>query len=278
MGLRVASLNSGSNGNCYYVGTDEESVLIDAGISCRETERRMKRLGLNIKKVKAIFITHEHADHIKGAARLSKRHSLPVYVTPATLLERGIGVKREWVVPLKAWAPVTIGGLTITGFPKRHDAADPLSFIVSGDNVNVGIFTDVGFACENVISHFGKCHAAFLEANYDEHMLATGRYPLMLKERIRGGYGHLSNNEAARLFIDHRPPFMSHVFLSHLSQNNNTPDIVESLFTGIAGKTRVVIASRHKESEVYTISPDPIPSGRMLHTSRKHSGQLSLFS
>lgn len=279
MSLQVASLNSGSNGNCYYIGNHEESVLVDAGISCRETERRMKRLGLSMKHVKAIFITHEHADHVKGAGRLSKKYRLPVYVTPGTVLGGGVGVKPEWTVSFKAFEPVRIGDLSITAFPKRHDAADPHSFIVADAAVRVGVFTDIGYACENVTRYFGQCHAAFLETNYDDDMLTRGSYPQVLKERIRGGYGHLSNDEAARLFMDHRPAFMSHVFLSHLSQNNNKPEIAEKLFRSIAGRTSVVVASRHRETEVFTIMDGFCNDNRIvrpLPVSLKQM-QLSLF-
>lgn len=279
MSLQVASLNSGSNGNCYYIGNHEESVFIDAGISCRETERRMKRLGLSMKKVKAIFITHEHSDHVKGAGRLSKKYKLPVYVTPGTVLGGGVGVKPEWTVSFRPFEPIRIGDLSVTAFPKRHDAADPHSFIVADAEVQVGVFTDIGYACENVTRHFSGCHAAFLETNYDDDMLTRGSYPLPLKERIRGGYGHLSNDEAARLFMDHRPPFMSHVFLSHLSQNNNKPEIAENLFRSIAGPTSVVVASRHRETEVYTIENGFYNDSRIVHPLPRspREMQLSLF-
>src|SRR5688572_11851614 len=125
MSLFTASLNSGSNGNCYYVANHHEAVLIDAGISCREVEIRMKRLNLSMKKVKAIFITHEHTDHVKGVAGISKKYKLPVYVTPTTFQHRRLRVKDHLVFPFKAYEPVTIGRLTVTGFPKFHDAIDP---------------------------------------------------------------------------------------------------------------------------------------------------------
>lgn len=253
MSLFVASLNSGSNGNCYYVGNHHEAVLIDAGISCRETELRMNRLNLSMRKVKAIFVSHEHSDHIKGVAGISKKYKLPVYVTPSTLQHRGLRVKKHLIFPFKAHEPVSIGKLTVTGFPKFHDATDPHSFTISNDVVKVGVFTDLGIACDNVVHHFKQCHAAFLEANYDDHMLETGPYPLHLKNRIRSDKGHLSNTQALELFNQHRPAFMSHLFLSHLSRENNTPILVERLFKSVAGDTNIVIASRYRETKVFHI-------------------------
>jgi len=193
--------------------------LIDGGISCRETERRLKRLQLSIKKVKAIFVTHEHSDHVYGVSQLSKKYQLPVYITAGTLHDGRLKLKENLILPFRAYEPITIGNLSVTAFPKFHDASDPHSFVVSSSSVKVGIFTDIGLPCEHVIRHFEQCHAAFLEANYDEQMLDTGKYPLYLKNRIRDGHGHLSNKQAFQLFLDHKPPFMSHLFLSHLSNN-----------------------------------------------------------
>lgn len=253
MSLYISSLNSGSNGNCYYIGNSDEAILVDAGISCRETERRMDRLGLSMRKVKAIFITHEHSDHISGVTKLSKRHQLPVYITQPTLENGALRIQEHLVRSFKAYEPITIGKLTITGFPKFHDACDPHSFIVAGNSVKIGVFTDIGLACDHVTNHFAQCNAAFLEANYDEDMLNTGRYPYFLKDRIRGGKGHLSNSQALQLFLRHKPAFMSHLFLSHLSHDNNRPELVKDLFTKKAGKTEIIIASRYEETRVYHI-------------------------
>jgi phosphoribosyl 1,2-cyclic phosphodiesterase len=251
--LSIASLNSGSNGNCYYIGNANEGILVDAGISCRETERRLKHLGLSIKMVKAIFITHEHSDHIHGLPKIIKRHFLPVYMTPLTKSNLRQGWREIPSHPIKAFEPITIGGLMITPIPKFHDAVDPHSFVVTYKDVNVGVFTDTGRHCENLVKSFGQCHAAFLESNYDEVMLETGGYPQHLKDRIRKGFGHLSNNEALQLFLNHKPAFMSHLILSHLSANNNKPEIVDKMFSSVAGEIEIIIASRKKETKLYHI-------------------------
>jgi phosphoribosyl 1,2-cyclic phosphodiesterase len=187
MALFITSLNSGSNGNCYYIGNDTEAVLVDAGISCRETEKRMRQLDLSMNKVKAIFVSHEHSDHIRGIAGLAGKYHLPVYISSDTLRHCTVPVKNELVNDLQPHIPVTIGLLSITAFPKHHDAVDPHSFVISSNGVTIGVFTDIGTSCEHVIKYFGQCHAAFLEANYDEQMLENGRYPLVLKRRIREG-------------------------------------------------------------------------------------------
>ena len=255
MSLYIASLNSGSNGNAYYVGNENEAVLIDAGISCREIEKRMKQLGLPVKNLQAVFVSHEHGDHIKGVTTLANRHSLPVYITAKTAAG-GPHLIRHLSRPFTHGEAVTVGKLSVIPFSKKHDAADPHSFMVSYQSVNVGIFTDIGIACDNVVHYFRQCHAAFLEANYDEGMLEQGRYPLHLKNRIRGGHGHLSNRQALDLFIQHRPPALSHLLLSHLSKENNDPLLVENLFSTHAQDTKIIVASRYKASEVYYITAD----------------------
>ncbi len=276
MSLFVSSLNSGSNGNCYYIGNGREAVLIDAGISCRETERRMKRLDLSMRMVKAIFITHEHTDHIYGVSKLSKKYELPVYITEPTRNNNRLHLQQHLPVSFHAYKPVSVGGLTVTAFPKFHDAADPHSFIVSGNGAQVGIFTDIGRPCEHLIAHFRQCHAAFLESNYDEEMLETGGYPQRLKNRIRGGSGHLSNAQALELFTRHRSPQLSHLFLVHLSANNNCPQLAQDMFNAVAGKTKIILAPRTQETAVYRITATPAHIERAIK-SNVAKRQLSLF-
>lgn len=273
MSLFITSLNSGSNGNCYYVGNEREAILVDAGISCRETETRMKRLGLSMHKVKAIFISHEHSDHIRGVSVLAKKYHLPVYITPLTYTHGGLFLDEDRVIPFEAHQTVIIGDIHITAFPKFHDAADPHSFIITCNDIKVGVFTDIGSVCDHVIVHFKQCHAAFLEANYDDGLLENGNYPFHLKRRIRGGKGHLSNIQALELFTAHRSPNLSHLFLSHLSKDNNCPTLVHNLFSTHAGETEIVVASRFVETPVYHIGG--LKTG--IATSEVGTLQFSLF-
>lgn len=255
MSLFFTSLNSGSNGNCYYVGNDSDAVLIDIGLSCRETEKRLKALDLQVKNIKAIFISHEHGDHIKGVSVFANKYNIPVYITPLTA-KHGPRLIGHITKPFKADEPVIIGTLSVTAFAKQHDAIDPHSFVVQYNGVTVGVFTDIGDNCKQVINYFKLCNACFLESNYDEVLLENGKYPIHLKNRIRGGEGHLSNRKALELFIEHRPAFMSHLILSHLSKENNTPQLVKELFSAHAGNTEIIVASRYEASAVFAITPD----------------------
>jgi phosphoribosyl 1,2-cyclic phosphodiesterase len=274
MSLFITSLNSGSNGNCYYVGNNEEAVLVDAGISCRETDKRMARLGLSMLKVKAIFISHEHSDHIRGVEVLSKKYQLPVYITEGTRVSGRLKISPELLRSFEAYEDIQVGGLTIVPFRKYHDAADPYSFTISGNGVNVGVYTDIGAPCDHLVRHFKDCHAAFLEANYDTEMLEGGNYPFYLKKRISGGQGHLSNHQALELFTTHRSEALSLLLLSHLSKNNNKPELVQELFIPHAGNTTIVVASRYEESPVYHVTAAPV--GKQS-TAKLKTEQMSLF-
>jgi phosphoribosyl 1,2-cyclic phosphodiesterase len=260
MPLYFASINSGSNGNCYYVGNNSHAVLVDAGISCRETERRMQRQGLSLKNVRALFISHEHSDHIRGVEVISRKFNIPVYITEQTLNASRLNIKPSLLRPFKPGNTVDVEGLVVKSFAKSHDASDPNSFIISHEHLHVGVFTDIGYACDEVKSHFNLCHAAFLEANYDEVMLTEGSYPYYLKKRISSDKGHLSNHQALEIFMNHRSPFLSHVLLSHLSRENNSPQLVKKLFDRHANGVFVEVASRDYETGVFSIGEVPVMS------------------
>jgi phosphoribosyl 1,2-cyclic phosphodiesterase len=278
MALYITSLNSGSNANCYYIGNRDEAVLIDAGLSCRETEKRMKRLGLSMSTVKALFVSHEHSDHITGIPGLSKRYQLPVYITKATLDNSRIPVEPHLISSFQHGKPVSIGRLEITGFRKSHDASDPHSFMVSGNHINIGVITDIGYPCKEVIRYFKQCHAAFLESNYCADMLENGSYPYYLKKRISGDEGHLSNTQALELFRNYKSKELSHLILSHLSKNNNKPELVDQLFNEQAGTTKIIVASRYEETPVYCIERCSVAAGKIVIRKPQHNQtQLSLF-
>ncbi len=260
MALYFASINSGSNGNCYYVGNDKDAVIVDAGLSCREIERRMNRLSLDLAKVRGVFVSHEHTDHIRGVETLVNKYNLPLFISKDTFNFSRLKVKKERVVYIEPNSPIVLGSLQIFPFTKMHDAADPYSFTISSLDKTVGVFTDIGTVCDNLIHHFKQCHAAFLEANYDDLMLDNGGYPYHLKMRIKGEKGHLSNEQALELFSKHKHSKLSHLILSHLSKNNNNTDLVYNLFTSalVANGVEIVVASRFEESVLYSIST-PIP-------------------
>lgn len=254
MSVTVASLNSGSNGNCYYIGNEQEAILIDAGISCRETEKRMKHLGLELSKLKAIFISHEHNDHILGLDVLARKYSIPIYITPKTLNGMRGNFLSHKIHSFNDGEILNIGEIAIKPFSKKHDAADPHSFFIECNGVPVGVFTDIGSPCEKLKHHFKQCHVAFLEANYDEEMLLNSRYPQHLKQRIHGDFGHLSNKQALEVFLENRNDHLSHLILSHLSKENNHPTIVEQLFKSHAGNSEIIVASRSAASALLHFS------------------------
>lgn len=258
MALFFSSINSGSNGNCYYVGNKNEAILVDAGVACRTIERRMKKLQLDLLKVKAIFVSHEHSDHIKGVPVLSEKYNIPVFITPRTLDHSGMMIHENRVRHFADGETVSIGDLQVCAFSKKHDACDPHSFVIRQNELQVGVFTDIGEPCNNLKKWFSGCHAAFLESNYDDEMLGNSQYPEFLKRRISGGNGHLSNLKALKVFCDHRSAFMTYLILSHLSNNNNTPELAAQIFSKHAGKVKVVVASRHEETPVFCVSEETI--------------------
>lgn len=272
MNLQIASLNSGSNGNCYYIGNEDDAVLIDIGLSLRETEIRMKQMGLSLQKVRAIFISHEHTDHIRGLSTVANKYKIPIYITPETA-KGGPKLIRHLSNSFTENQPIYVGRqnsadnqIMVTPFRKEHDAADPHSFVVSYQGIHIGVITDIGIACDRVSHYFQQCHAAFLESNYDEVMLRNGRYSQPLKDRITNGQGHISNRQALELFRNYRPRNMSHLLLSHLSNENNHPDLALQSFLPHANETEVLIASRYGPSPVITISPETRHSLEHLKT------------
>jgi phosphoribosyl 1,2-cyclic phosphodiesterase len=276
MSLFIASINSGSNANCYYIANDTEAILVDTGLSLRETEKRMTLLGLSMDKVKAIFISHEHSDHITGLPAISKKYQLPVFITDATYKNSNLPVEEHLLTDFDAGKPIAIDGLTVTPFRKHHDAADPYSFIITNKGTTVGVLTDIGFACKQTLKYFAQCHAVFLEANYCEEMLENGNYPYHLKNRISSDSGHLSNRQALELFQQYKSPDLQLLILSHLSKNNNSPDTAAAVFAPHAGSTKVVVASRYEASPVYEIR-GTVRVMDKRKVGRKNENQLSLF-
>lgn len=273
MSLSFASLNSGSNGNCYYLGNEQDAILIDAGLSCKETEKRMKELGLSLHRIKAIFISHEHIDHIKGVEVLAKKYTIPVYITPSTFENSRCPIPKEQVIWMNNDQKTDIGNIKVKAFSKKHDAADPTSFVVECNGIKVGVFTDIGQVCKNVMVHFKQCDAVFLEANYDREMLMNGHYPYTLKTRISGGDGHLSNDEALDLFVNHRTSKLKYLLLSHLSKENNDPDLVKKLFELNTTNTEIIIASRYAPSLIYEVIHPSIKKTKI----KTNIKQLTLF-
>jgi phosphoribosyl 1,2-cyclic phosphodiesterase len=251
--LEICALASGSNGNCYYIGNEKDAVLIDAGISCRQILKRMAEKELNPMKIKAAVISHEHSDHVRGARVLAKKLKIPVHLTAKTFLATYKNMQPAWPRFFEPGQAISIGEFQIHTFLKNHDASEPCSFRIEYAGRNVGVFTDIGEPCENVLFQFGLCDAVFLESNYDEEMLRTGSYPDFLKQRVASSYGHLSNVQALKLLEENAGTQLKCVFLSHLSAENNTPETAMATHQPLFDRFKVRLTSRYGPTEVFVL-------------------------
>jgi len=256
--LKIASIASGSNGNCYYLENDNDAILVDAGISTKKIVERMANLGLSMSKVRGVFISHEHTDHVLGVNVLSRKYSVPVFMTQKTYSSYGKIIKDSLINFFSPGKQVKLGKIQVNTFLKSHDAAEPCSFLVSVEKRNVAVMTDIGLKCSNVIDHIKNADAIFLESNYDDHMLQKGPYPAFLKARISSELGHLSNTQAGMIALEHASSRLKYIFLSHLSENNNTPELAFNTFNNFIKqrkdlKPELFVASRYKESSLVSL-------------------------
>lgn len=249
--MKYCALASGSNGNCYYLANGEDAVLIDVGINAKQVELRMTNLGIVPSTIKAIFITHEHTDHIRGLAVFCKRYQVPVYMTAGSYHGSRLQLPEYLLHIINSDQMVKIGALMICGVPKYHDAEDPCSFVVSNGEVNVAVLTDIGRVCDNVKRVVSEADVLLLEANYDEELLNSGSYPYFLKNRIQDGWGHLANHTALQTVLTYRKRRLRHLILGHLSGQNNSVELVYKTFAPHFGGTKLSIATRFQETELF---------------------------
>ena len=248
--MEFYTLASGSGGNCSLVRTEKEVLLFDVGISCRRIERSLDHLGLSLGEVSAVFITHEHADHISGLDALSRKCAAPIYAScgsARTLPER--------VIPFTAGDSFALESCTERSFATSHDAAEPVGYRIDGTDGSLGILTDTGYVTEAAADALLGVDMLLLEANHDVELLQSGPYPDFLKRRILGARGHLSNADAAEFAIRAVGGGANDIILAHISEENNTPELAEytiiralesaDYFAGIR------IAPRNELSEVH---------------------------
>lgn len=238
--MRICTLASGSKGNSIYISNGDTSILIDAGLSGVEIERRLKSKNIPIASIDAIVVSHEHADHIQGVGVLSRRHDLPVYLSPQTAetASAQLGKIRQ-VRHFSCGMDFTVNTLTIRPFSISHDASDPSGFTIGSNSKKIGIATDLGIATAMVKNHLKDCRCLVLEANHDLRMLEQGPYPWPLKQRIKGRTGHLSNESSRELLMEILHEGLSHVILGHLSETNNTPEKALRVVTEQLNDTRL---------------------------------------
>lgn len=223
--MRLYILGSGSRGNCCAVEADGAAILLDAGFSAREIERRAETAGLDLARVRAIALTHEHGDHACGAPRLAQRLSVPVLTAAGTWERLAPGMGRATHRPVGLRATVELGPFRIEACPTSHDAADPVALAVrTPDGTGVGVAYDLGRPTAAVRYLLRNLTALVLEANHDEVQLRTSGYPPVVQRRIAGSGGHLSNRAAAELLAELHHPDLAVVVLAHLSQRCNSAD------------------------------------------------------
>ena len=229
--LQYMSLASGSSGNCCYVGTDDYGILIDAGISARNIKKALKDNNIPMEKIVALCITHDHADHVKAVGVISDTYGLPVYATER--VHEGIAHNycvRKKVNPanmriIEPGAEISLDGFSVTPFRVPHDSHENMGYIIRRDGVTFTLMTDIGHVTDEMAAVIGMSDYLVIESNYDEDMLWTGVYPEYLKKRVSGGNGHLSNKLCAKAIVDNAGERLRRVWLCHLSEENNHPEL-----------------------------------------------------
>ncbi|MBQ9236908.1 MAG: MBL fold metallo-hydrolase [Prevotella sp.] len=227
--LKFLSVGSGSSGNCYYLQTANDAMLIDSGVGIRTIKKYLHDYGLSLSSVNRILITHDHADHIKSVGVLSSEYNIPVYATN----EVHGGIERNYCVPKKVPVDnrkliekgerVKLGDFYVTPFAVPHDSAGNVGYRIEAEGVVFCLMTDVGHVTEEMQQYIGEANYLVLEANYDQEMLHNGSYPQHLKVRIDGPTGHLSNRDCAEAIANYATAELRHVWLCHLSEENNHP-------------------------------------------------------
>jgi phosphoribosyl 1,2-cyclic phosphodiesterase len=230
--MRFASLGSGSRGNATLISHKKTTLLVDCGFSARETEKRLQRLGVQAQSLTAILLTHEHSDHINGVRVLARKYNLPVYATVGTASCLSADLI-HLITQFNCHENFAIDDIEINPFPVPHDAREPSQFVFNSGKHRLGLLTDVGISTPVIEQALSACDALLLEANHDMEMLDSGVYPEHLKHRVSGRMGHLNNVQSAKLLEKIASPHLQHIVAMHLSEKNNSPNIVVPLFAQV---------------------------------------------
>jgi phosphoribosyl 1,2-cyclic phosphodiesterase len=252
MAVSLTVLASGSRGNASVVASSRTRILVDAGISARETFKRMRAVGADPQSLSAILVTHEHSDHITGLVMLARKLDIPVYMTAPTqqacsrLLANKDG--QRWRPPRSetfvAGSPFNVGDFEVTPFTIPHDAVDPVAFTFRAEGVKIAVATDLGYMPSSVMHHIRGCDALMVESNHDLEMLRVGPYPWSVKQRVMSRVGHLSNDALAQFFSSDYDGGAAFVVLAHLSEQNNHPEIARNAAERALGQRRTLLRNR----------------------------------
>jgi phosphoribosyl 1,2-cyclic phosphodiesterase len=267
----VAPLSSGSAGNAYWLESDGTAILVDAGIGPRDTKKRLEVVGCDITALRAIVITHEHYDHIRGAEKIARKYEVPIYLTRGTLDASRIDPADVNTVIFENDTTFTIGELQVHARKTIHDAADPACFVVEArDGTRVGIASDLGYVNPEVLQHLSGCDGLFFESNHDLDMLRMGSYPWSLKRRIMSRFGHLSNDDSVNAVQRLLGAELKTLCMIHLSQKNNHESIVRDMCTRLLRRTgaslEFAIAKQFEPTGLFDIArrrPRTAPAGQM---------------
>lgn len=237
--LAFASLGSGSKGNGTLIRKADTHVLLDCGFTLKETERRLARLDVSPEKLSAIFVTHEHSDHINGVGPLARKYRIPVYLTPGTWHTGRIGEVPS-VELISSHGDILLGEITISPVAVPHDAREPVQYIFQSEGKTLGVLTDLGSFTRQVTDHYADCDALVLEANHCPVMLDNGPYPESLKQRVGSDWGHLSNQQTDEFLKSLTKP-LKHLVLAHLSEQNNSRTKVQQVLKSQLEKAENVL-------------------------------------
>jgi len=254
MAARLTVLSSGSKGNSAVVASARTRLLVDAGLSCRETFRRMRAAGEEPEQLDAILISHEHSDHVNGLEVLARKTRAAVYMTADTreawMRDRRRSApdhqspKLERMEAFSAGHSFVVGDITVTPFTTPHDATDPVAFTFRLEGVKLGLVTDLGYLPPNVREHLRGCDGLMIESNHDLEMLRGGPYPWQVKQRVMSRVGHLSNDALAEFFTNDYDGGAAFVVLAHLSEQNNHPEIARRAAEQALGPQRDLMRNR----------------------------------
>jgi phosphoribosyl 1,2-cyclic phosphodiesterase len=228
--VTLCNFASGSSGNCTYLATESTRLLIDAGISAKRIRAHLQEVGVDFPDVNGVCVTHEHGDHISALPQLNGRHDIPLYGNAGTVQSLAHKEKfrdLKWKIFTNG-QPFEIGDFTLYPYSIPHDAYDPVGFVIEAHGIRVGFATDIGLPTRLIRHQLKGCHALVLETNHDRILLDESERPWSLKQRIAGRQGHMSNEEAADLLKDIAGPELQRIYLAHLSEDCNQPELAES--------------------------------------------------